>query len=66
MMMLALSSGCASWQEAGGTEGRAAAILDASEAPARACAGDLADGTLPIARASCAPLLAGLAEWWGR
>lgn len=52
--------GCASLQ----TEGRAAAILDASEAPAREHAATLADGDIRASQRTGAALLAVLGVWY--
>lgn len=59
-MCLALLTACADVQ----TEGRASAILDASEAPAREHAGHLADGDIEAAQISGARLLAVLGVWY--
>lgn len=59
--MLVFVSGCLG---SGQTEGRAAALLDASEAPARAHAVALAGDNMTEARQTGAVVLAILAEWY--
>lgn len=60
MTTLALFSGCSTSQ----SEGRAAAILDASEAPAREHAAALAGGDIRAAQRTGAGLLAILGVWY--
>lgn len=60
LILLTLLPACAPVQ----TEGRAAAILDASEPEARAHAGHLAEGDLTAARQSGVRLLAVLGLWY--
>lgn len=65
LLMTTLLSGCFGlWQEQPPrSEGRASALLDRAQAPMRACAAELADGTMPTARASCAPLIVTVSCW---